>query len=197
MPTIQLEINVPEFTEDELRAAILEACVDHVLGQGWEWKQDDSEDEPVRVKAKSGWFIDEMRKAVREVTLQRVQAVVELAVGPLVQALLDQPFRTMDRWGNEARETTTLREMIVAYGRDYLTEPVQDNGRPDTSYGARERSQSRLRWMVNETTKAVYDAELKTLVQKAAAEVKTELAGKVTATVAEAVLKLLNLEKGR
>lgn len=197
MPTIQLEINVPEFTEDELREAILEASVDRVLGQVWEWKQDDPDHEPVRVKLKASWFVEEMRKLVRETALQRVQATVETAVAPLVQELLDRPFRTVDRWGGEARETTTLREMIAAYGRDYLTEPVQDNGRPDTSYNARERSQSRLRWMVSETTKAVYDTELKTLVQKAAAEVKTELAGKVTATVAEAVRGLLNLEKGR
>lgn len=197
MPVISLEVNVPEFTEDELRDAILEACVERVLGQGWEWRQDYPDESPTRVKkAEPGWFVEEMRKAARESILRNVEEVVTRAVEPLVQETLDHPYVIVDRWGDKKAEYTSLRAQIAKVGVDYLTARVGSNGETVTGYSA-EGKPSRLAYFVNQMVADVYKKDLAAMVAESAKSVRADLADKVTASVAEAVRGLLNLEKGR
>jgi len=201
MPALTLTINLPEFDDispDELREAVKTALVDHVLGT---YINDEDEliegrrgDDPADFrpsrKKVEGAFLAQMRHEAQEHLLAKVKTVVESRTVAVVDEILAGEFRPVDRFG-DAGKPTTLRAVIGNYGMDYLTAEVDEQGRTD-SY-ASGRRQSRLSFLVKQITADVFAKELKAEVDKAAAEFKRSMAGKISGEITQTVNRLLGL----
>ncbi len=195
MSRVTLTVNVPEFTEEELRAAVLEACVERILGVVTE--EDISQDcfsgEPVsqgKVK-RDGTSIAELRQEAKDITVRKVREVVEAKTEAVVTEVLAGEFQPVTRFGDR-QKTTTLREMIGTFGMEYLTAQVNEHGSPAGSF--ENKAQPRLHYLVKKLTEDVYAQELKKEVDAAVAEFKKSMAGKVSGEITETVQRLLGLK---
>lgn len=201
MPSLTLTINLPEFediTPDELRDAVKSALVERVLGTYIDdtpiliegRRGDDPDDFEPSQKLMPGAFVEDMRKEAQSVLRKKVREVVEARTVAVVDEVLAGEFQPVDRFGDRAKPTT-LRALIGNYGMDYLTAEVDEQGRTD-SYSSGRR-QPRLSLLVKQITADVFAKELKVEVDKAAAEFKRSMAGKVAGEITQTVNRLLGL----
>lgn len=200
MPKMTITVDIPEFERiesDELREAVKDALVERVLGTYIEdtpvlrdgRRGDDPDDFDVSQKMMPGAFVDDMRKEAQSVLRKKVREVVESRTVAVVDEVLAGEFQPVDRFGDRHKKTT-LRAMIGIYGMDYLTAEVDDNGRADNYSG---RRQPRIHFLIRQITADVFAKELKAEVDKATAEFKRSMAGKVAGEITQTVNRLLGL----
>lgn len=199
MPKVSLTVEVPEFTEEELRSAVLDAVVERVLG---DYTDDDAEliegrrgDDPDDFrpsrKRVEGAFMKRLRQEAQEHLTAKVKAIVEGRTATVVDEVLASEFTPVSQFG-EAGKPTTLRQMIGDFGLAYLTAEVDGTGRPVERYhnGPKHR---RLDWHIQVVTAEVFKSELLALVKAASEDIKRNLSGKVAAEVTDTVQRLLGL----
>ena len=199
MPKIAMTIEVPEYTDEELRAAVLAACVERVLGvyDDVEYEQgsfsiDPTESTITRVK-RDGKFITDLRNEATGLVQAKTREIVEARTGAIVDEALSGQFTPVDRFGNR-EPTTTLRSMIAKFGTEYMNCLVDERGNPKTdSWNSKGRP--RFHYLIDEAVKAVFAKELEERVKQVTAEIKVGLSGKVSAKISETVLALLALPK--
>jgi hypothetical protein len=199
MPKIQLSIEVPEYTDDEIHAAVLAACVERVLGvyDDVEYEQgsfsiDPTESTITRVK-RDGKFITDLRNEATALVQAKTREIVEARTGAIVDEALSGRFTPVDQFGNR-EPTTTLRSMIAKFGMEYLNCEVDDRGQPIRGYHNGPK-RPRFHYLIDEAVKAVFAKELEDRVKQVTAEIKAGLSGKVSAKISETVLALLALPK--
>lgn len=202
MPILTLTVNVPDFdeiTSDELRAAVVRELAGRVLGdyiddsdELIEGRRGDDPDDfrPSRKKAESA-FMAEMRRQAAELVTQKVKQVVESRTAVVVDEVLSGTFTPVTAYG-ETSAPTTLRNMIGTIGTKYLTEKVDANGRSD-GYDARNNGKPRLHVLLSSMIEEEYKKNLRALVSDQAAEVKRDLAGRVSSEITETVQRMLGL----
>lgn len=202
MRTMQITVNVPEFSEfmeDDIREAVLSACVDRVLGnfvsdedELIEGRRGDDPDDfkPARKKV-DGAFLTKLRQQVEEHALMTVKGAVEQRVPALVDEVLNGTFQPVTRWG-ETSAPTTLRAMIGKFGTDYLNATVDAKG-SSSGYDANNSKVTRLHFLISQMVPQVYAASMKGFVEEQAAEVKRAFANRVSGEITETVQRLLGL----
>lgn len=200
MPALTITIDVPEFTDEEIRDAVLRQITDKVLGSYIDdepvliegRRGDDLSDfQPSRKKV-DGSFITRLREQASEYVTQEVKRVVESRVTGVVDEVLAGTFQPVTKWGEVDGGPTTLRAMIGKFGTDYLNANVDGQGRTDT-YDARNSKTTRLHFLIGQMVPQVYTAEIKNFIQQQADEVKRAFAGRVSGEITETVQKLLGL----
>jgi hypothetical protein len=200
MPKLTITVEVPEFEEigaEELRDAVKSALVDRVLGSYMDdtpvlragCRGDDPDDFEPSSKPVDGTFISAMRREAQALLQERVKAVVEGRTATVVDEVLAGEFQPVNRFGDRAKPTT-LRSMIGGYGMEYLTALVDSRGQPAT--GER-NAQPRVQFLIRQITEDVYAKELKVEVDKAVAEFKKAMTGKVAGEITQTVQRLLGL----
>jgi hypothetical protein len=199
MPKVSLTVEVPEFTEEELRSAVLAAVVERVLGYHVDdtpeliegRRGDDPDDFRPASKRVEGAFLKRLRQQAEEHLTAKVKAIVEARTATVVDEVLASEFTPVSRFG-EAGKPTTLRQMIGDFGLAYLTAEVDGLGKPVERYhnGPKWR---RLDWHVQAQTTEVFKSELLALVKAASEDIKRSLSGKVAAEVTDTVQRLLGL----
>lgn len=200
MPALTITIDVPEFTDEEIRDAVLRQITDKVLGSYIDdsdeliegRRGDDPGDFRPSRKKVDGSFIKHLREQAAEYVTQEVKRVVESRVTGVVDEVLAGTFQPVTKWGEVDGGPTTLRAMIGKFGTDYLNAPVDGKG-DHTGYDARNSKTTRLHFLIGQMVPQVYAAELKGFVQQQAAEVKAAFAGRVSGEITETVQKLLGL----
>lgn len=200
MPTLTIQIDVPEFTDEEIREAVLQQIVDKVLGSYIDdepeliegRRGDDPDDFRPSRKRVDGGFIERLRKEARELVTVKVKDVVERRVAGVVDEVLAGEFQPVTKWGDKDGGPTTLRAMIGKFGTDYLNATVDAKG-DSTTYDARNSKTTRLHWLIAQMIPQVYTAEIKGFVQQQANEVKNAFAGRVSGEITETVQRILGL----
>lgn len=178
MPKITITVDIPEFEDIEDEDTLIEGR-----------RGDDPDDyRPVRKKVE-GAFLAQMRREAQEHLTAKIKSVVESRTVAVVDEVLAGEFQPVDRFGDRHKKTT-LRAMIGIYGMDYLTAEVDDNGRADNYSG---RRQPRIHFLIRQITADVFAKELKAEVDKATAEFKRSMAGKVAGEITQTVNRLLGL----
>lgn len=200
MPTVTIQIDLPEFTDEEIRDAVLRQITDKVLGSYIDddpeliegRRGDDPDDFRPSRKRVDGGFIKRLREEARELVTKEVKRVVESRVTSVVDEVLAGTFQPVTKWGDLDGGPTTLRAMIGKFGTDYLNAPVDGKG-DHTSYEARNSKTTRLHFLINQMIPQVYTAEIKGFVQEQANEVKRAISGRVSGEITETVQRILGL----
>lgn len=200
MPTVTIQIDVPEFTDEEIRDAVLTRIVDEVIGSYIDddpeliegRRGDDPDDFRPSRKRVDGGFIKRLREEARELVTQEVKRVVESRVTGVVDEVLAGEFQPVTKWGDKDGGPTTLRAMIGKFGTDYLNATVDGKG-DSTSYDARNSKTTRLHWLIAQMIPQVYNADIKGFVQQQADEVKRAFSGRVSGEITETVQRILGL----
>lgn len=189
MPTLTLEVEVPDLDPDAFREAVLRAAVDRVLGVTITTKQDPETGETWEGRNEAAFKA--LRQSVQEAIEQRVQQVVEQRVPVVVDEVLAQEFTPMNRWGERAPKATTIRAMIGEYAERWLTESVN---RRDGGTGYSDGGKvPRLHYLIIVEVESAFKAHLSKVATDAAHEVKAQLAGKVSTEISDTVRRLLGL----
>lgn len=185
--TVALTINVPlsDLSPEAIHDAIIAAAVDRVLGVGTRTKNDE-DGTPYEVA--DNRRLDQMRKEVRDITTARIEAVVAEKVPAIVSEALEGTFQPTTSWGEKKGEPTSMREVILKTATTWLSETV--DGRGEKNYNGVPRA----RWLMQQSVESVFNKELKAEVDKAAAEIKAGLVGKVSTAITETVARLVGLK---
>jgi|DEB19_MinimDraft_3_1074340.scaffolds.fasta_scaffold138050_1 hypothetical protein len=187
MKTVAITVDVPvvSLTAEEIEARVIERVAAQVLGT------DIDDDGEVTV---SQTFIKHLREQVREKVESRIIAQVD-AIGPtLVSDVLNAEFQPMTTWGDKSGPPTTIRAMVFAHAKEWLTEPVQPDGSRIQGYYNGTRIH-RLQFLVRSEVESWFKKEAAAEVAKMAAEVKPVMAQRLSAAVGEAVTRALGLAK--
>jgi len=206
MRTMQITVTVPEFSElmeEDIREAVLAACVDRVLGNFVSDEDeliegrrgDDPSDFAPSRKKLEGAFLKKLREQVEQHALSTVKGAVEKCVPALVDEVMSGTFQPVTKWGDVDGGPTTLRAMIGKFGTDYLNVTVDAKGNPGT-YDAQNSKVTRLHFLLGQMVPQVYTAQMKGFVEEQAAEVKRAFANRVSGEITETVQRLLGLPAG-
>jgi hypothetical protein len=101
-----------------------------------------------------------LAKAVQEAAIRQITARADEKLASVAADIIDQPVLVGPI---SSKEPVTLREMIGLYAKEYLTEKVGSDGKPDDSYYARDRNKARITWIVERAL----DSKFKTEIEKA------------------------------
>lgn len=117
---------------------------------------------------------------------ERVQTIrndeIRAQLAPVIAEALAEPIQTTNAYGERTGAETTLRELIAAEARRYLTER-------DNSYNAQKGT--RLQIAVREAVDAAFRAEIAAEVKQAKEAVVTQLGATVAELVSAAVREAL------
>ena len=187
MKTVSITVEVPvtKLTAEEVEDRVVARIAAQVLGI-----ETDEDGEP----SVSDAFIKKLRAQVAEQVEKRVIAQVD-AIGPtLVSDVLNAEFQPMTTWGDKSGPPTTIRAMVFAHAKEWLTEPVQQDGTRIQGYYTGTKVH-RLQFLVRSEVESWFKKEAAAEVAKMAAEVKPVMAQRLSAAVGEAVTRALGLTK--
>lgn len=130
-------------------------------------------------ESREGW--QSLATAIKDV---RADVLRELLLPKLTEALAT-PITPTDGFGQPKGQPTTLVEVIVGQFREILAERVNDRGSTDTMY--RDKSHSRLEWMIRSAVQETVKADLAAELAAAREELRATLQQAAAAKLAEAV----------
>ena len=187
MKTVSITVEVPttKLTADEIEDRVIARIAAEVLGI------DADENGELTV---SDAFVKRLRGQVSEQVEKRITAQVD-AIGPtLVADVLNAEFQPMTAWGDKSGPRTTIRAMVFAHAKAWLTEEVQPDGSKVQGYYNGTKVH-RLHFLVRSEVEGWFKKEAAAEVAKVAAEVRPEMSKRLSAAVGEAVTRALGLAK--
>lgn len=189
MPEITLTIDVPSFTEEELRSAIIKAAVDEVFRTTIVEVYD--EDGDLFDRRKKQPVLESLRAQTSKAVEESIQRVVDEEVPAVVRDVLTQEFQPFNRWGERRGERTTIRAMIGEHAEKWLEAMVDPrSGREDRHSSNRV---ARLHWIIRTEVEAVFASELRDVSKKAASEAAAQIKARVGEEISAVVVKALGV----
>jgi hypothetical protein len=181
MPTIQIEVNVPEMTEEEIRLAIIARATDLVLGTETTYDEDGE-------VMSTALDIGSYRKAITEESTKAVREMVNRIVPPIIEEIVRSPFIPTNQWGEKKGTPTTLREIVAETAKGWLLEKVNSRGERD-SY--REDTRERIVWLVRTETEEVWKKTIADEVSAIGKMIREEYLSRIQAQVAAVIAKVV------
>ena len=187
MKTVAITVEVPviSLTAEEIEKRVVERIAAQVFGI------DTDEDGETVV---SPAFVKRLREQVAEKVESRIIAQVDAIAPTLVSDVLNAEFQPMTTWGDKSGPRTTIRAMVFAHAKAWLTEEVQPDGSKIQGYYNGTRVH-RLQFLVRSEVEGWFKKEAAAEVARMAAEVKPMMAHRLSAAVGEAVTRALGLAK--
>jgi len=187
-PTVSLTVEVPlgDLSPESVREAVIEAAVEKVLGIV-HYNDTDEDGHPVRRTDDRAY--DEMRRTVQSLVEKRVRDVVEEKVPIVVDETLRTSFVPTNKYGERKGEPCTLREMIGDHAAEWLKETTDAQGR--VGYNSDKSKNTRVYWAVKKEVDAAFLATIKSETDKIAAEIKTQMSGRINAAITEVVTRIV------
>lgn len=182
MPTLTVNINVPDLSEDEITKAIINAATAKVLGSYVEECEDDEGSYPRWNEAQ----LAAMRKEARDSAMRQIDDLVKKVAPDIVNDVLNAEFTPTNEWGEARGKPTTMRALIATYAKSWLETKVDDNGREGYGVG-----RVRLQWIVAKEVEQQFATKLRAEAEKAAEMVKAGLVAKAGELVKDGFTKAL------
>lgn len=133
------------------------------------------------------------RKFAREIEAKAVELANEKINSQLSIAMGDVMGITVQKRG---AETVTLGQMIGMEGKDYLTQPVDSQGKVDTSTWGRDRT-PRIAFLVTQYVREHFSKEIKAAMDAMQSELRSAIKQQLDATMAaerQRIAKALEVE---
>lgn len=166
---IEFHVSMRSHTMRDMEALIVEAAAMQLVGRRSE---------------------RELAKAIEAKALALIDAKATEKLAGVTAEIIDQPMTP--NFGD--KQPVTMREFLGLYGREYLTQVVGSDGKPDTSsYG---RGKPRITWLVERAMDATFKREIEkatnaaiTEIQGAIREQHKALLAAETARIRDAIAK--------
>ena len=167
---IEFHVSMRDYTLRDMEALIVEAAAMQIVGRRNE---------------------RELAKAIEAKAIELIDAKATEKLAKVTAEIIDQPM-TPD-FGD--KKPVTMREFLGLYGREYLTEIVDSEGKP-SSGGYYDRGKARITWIVERAMQATFKREIEkatnaaiTEIQNAIREQHKALLAAETARIREAIAK--------
>lgn len=145
---IEFHVSMRDYTMRDMEALIVEAAAMQLVG-----RRGDSE----------------LAKVIETKALAMIAAKAEAKLESVTAEIIDQPMTPT--FGT--KQPVTMRDFLGLYGREYLTQVVGSDGKPDaSSYG---RGKPRITWLVERAMDATFKRE----IEKATSAAITEIQGAI------------------
>ncbi len=129
-------------------------------------------------------------KAIEQKCIELVDHKASKALESVTAAIIDQPLTPA--FGE--KKPVTMREFLGLYGREYLTEPVGNDGKPGR--GGWDKDRSRIEWLVSKHLDRHFKAEIEKATNAVITEIRREIEAQHKAFLAEEKTRFrLALEK--
>ena len=189
MQTIPITVQIPldDLTPEDIRAAVIAEVADRVLGRRNITRQEEDGEE---YTVPDYTILHEMRVDAQKEVSAAIKTVVDTQVPAEVERVLSGTFTPMTTWGDRAGPPTTIREMIGGHAKRWLEEMVDRRDGQVRGYSDNGKV-ARLHYLIAKEVDAAFDATLKAEVAKVGTEIKTLMAGKINAAIAEVVNRIV------
>lgn len=158
---IEFHVSMRDYTQRDMEELIIEAAARMIVG-----RHNDRE----------------MAKVIEAKCIEQITARADKALLAVTAEIIEQPITP----GYGDKKPVTMREFLGLYGREYLSEKVGSDGKPDKSAY---RSVTRMEWLVSRYMDNAFKTEIEKATNAAIAEIKAGIAAKHKA--------LLDAEKAR
>ena len=185
MAKINIEVDVPEFAEGELRAAIIKESTRLCLERKVEENPNTGRMEILED------FQREVQSEIREEVNRYIKKNIGSVIPDAIKEVLDAGYKPVSKYGDRG-EVTSLRKTIASAADAFFREKVNARGEPYYTHHPG-RARTRLEYLVLREVEHVFDTKLKKLSQEMAFEVKKTLEARVSRDLQQVVSELLNL----
>lgn len=168
---LKVEVELPSYWGEEgdsgPEAMIISACADKVLADANK---------------------DLVQKVIASASKQ-----VDAQVTTIVTEVIASGLHITNHYGEPTGEKQTMREVVAARVEKFLRETVDAQGRPSNGSYRNDVALPRIQWFVNEAVRTAFEDGFKKEMEKASAELKASLVGKLNTAMTETVAKLLGV----
>jgi hypothetical protein len=178
---LKVTLTIPRwsrFTSEEFRRLVVEECARQATG-----------DQRASVEAAA----KELRKTAREAAVEETRRLALEIAGEEIRRVLEQGVPKTNTYGEKIGEPVPLRELLVKAATDWLAQPVDNSGRPE-SY-LRDGSTSRALWIAKQAAADVVSKDVKAQVDAIVADVKAKVMASAETLLREAVAKIVGIAK--
>lgn len=153
-PTAQIEFHVQmrAWTQRDMHDLIIEAATRQLVGR--------NASETTLSKA-----IQE--SAIAAITARADERLAKVSAEIIDQPVLAKPF--------DKNEPVTMRDMIGLYAKEYLSEPVGNDGKPITDNYYRSSAKPRMVWIVERALDQKFKVEIEKATNAAIGEIQTAI----------------------
>lgn len=127
-----------------------------------------------------------LRKQVLEAVNAEVQRRLDAVLAERVEELLTKPIQKRDAFGNAEGPATNLLDIVASAGTLFLTETVDESGKPGRDAYSFNRYKTRAEWLVSKVVLANLSKE----IQAEAASIREGVVKRAKAAVAELLTKV-------
>lgn len=111
-----------------------------------------------------------LAKAVQDSAIRQITERADAKLATVSAEILEQPVL----YGpHSAKEPVTLRDMMGLYAKDYLTERVGQDGKPDESYHGSRYNKPRIQWIVERALDGKFKTEIEKATNAAIAQIQS------------------------
>lgn len=161
---IEFHVSMRDYTMEDMEKLIVEAAARMIVG-----RHSDSQ----------------MAKSIEAKCIELVNAKATAKLETVTAEIIDLPVTP--NFGD--KKPVTMREMIGLFGREFLTEKVDSNGKPPTDSWGRRSETTRMEYLVGRAMDTKFKAEIERSTNAVVAEVR--------AAILERHQSLLVAEKAR
>lgn len=131
-------------------------------------------------------FAEKVKARVVDDVKKQSQPKIDQILDESLKGLVDAPFTPIDEYGEPTRKkATTLRQMIKDRAMNYMTERVDNDGRPN-SYNS---TATRGEWMAKKAANEAMTYEIKAELKKSVDTAKDHLRQQVANYIKDTLLK--------
>lgn len=145
---LEFHVQMKSWTLRDMEALIVEAAAFQIVGKI---------DRPTDLAK-------QIEKRVRELLIEKADKRLQ----DVTSEIIDMPVTP--NYGD--KKPVTMREMIGLYGREYLTQTVDNQGNPETGYGAK---QTRMAYLVARALDAKFKREIEAATSAAISGIQAEI----------------------
>ncbi|ETK29800.1 hypothetical protein [Paenibacillus larvae] len=161
-----------------------------------DWLEDESLDEVVKGQIINGVverISEQTIKSVKEDAEKRVIAKIEELITQTYQSFLNKGVTITDKWGDALREDIKVYDLIKEKCDKWLTEMVNDQGKPSSSHYS--NCWSRMEWIVNKQIHHESKRMSDDLVKRVNTEIKKYINDAVKDSIGEKLVKEIGIEE--
>lgn len=113
----------------------------------------------------------EMARKIEAKCIELIDAKAGKALAAVTTQIVDQPLTPQYAWAKD-KPSVTMREFLGLYGREYLTQTVDYQGKPATGYDGK---QTRMQYFVEQHMAKAFKAEIEKATNAAIGEIRTAM----------------------